>query len=1512
MSTHGSSNSSSAQGHGRLVPAQQQQPSPSSHAHAHEHEHEQRRGQLQRQYETRPAMPLTASPPLALSLHSRSSVHAASSSASRPASGVSEKQQPQQHRHQSKSSGKKRTSSARASTAAAVAGIRALVDATGAKPAATSAAVPAARTLAAFFTHSAASSPTPEPEPQEAGVVAPVASALLSSFSSAATSLLQSSAAPVLHAQPPSSPPPESENGSSQDGSQLQEAASQDSFSSYIHKNAGIVASSSSQSSQDEALSRSSSASPVRLPAAHNSTSRSAQDVAIPEPESESQAPIDQGGAWPSPSASVRSAALARHFAGSSQRSHASASSQCNSSPPQIFATAPLGEPMSSAAPHANLSILADTSNVMGNSSLSFASTSSSTRLTDTSFSFSSAAHSNNMFNGDDSLTTVGTLGDNSISLLDKAVTTSEAGPDSSEGLSSSQPLLLDPAAQSSSFARQTSFRTFMGSSWPGILHAQHQVAASVLAPAIPAQARTIVGKKRNRASLEDGVSSDSLMQRSASEGNKENHKTQAITQTDAAAELRARLVSKKDNEAAKAAARANGRKSRSSKSTSLATLDQDGYRGYRAFTLHTSSSGRAVLGFKTRAYETVAVNTKVTRAPWVPMPLPSPPPESEESRSGVVSRQIAAFAHKALERGIPLQLRKTLRVKGELLAAHREGEGDFAYGSMQEWAESDEPCSPSPAEVTSKQSAAGAEKVIEAPPATESASEEPAKQDTSGKAVSLFNSEEDKMKLYAGTTTKGAPVSPLVPNPAALGLLKPPTPSKAQYVFSTTKYGNVLGKSVNVAPIRCASAPKGFSLQFTKRAAAFTALRVALKEVPLEDGEHEGTGPNEVVKRQYIARGFCRTPSLDAVMQRGEVLDRDLSHAPAPTPPKKLKKVVRKKKAKSTVRASTPPLSPSKRVQPTQTRDEMDESVSHSESESDIVLPRLSQLSALTNSLDPATELDSGDEGHDVDAEHDEEDDDDEDEDDDAARFALSSDHYDYDASTSGIPMPVRVKRRFGGHAVIVSTGPGGASRASAGAARAELHVTDADGFRRPGAPLGAGASGSAQRRSMTGAVAEAGGDMQRSISRSSSAGQMEAQNRSWEAPSGPRFSAGMQRDRSHGAYPAPYGGSGTRPSFSAERHGVSPISSHHTTLNMGGDWMRSGPHSQGAMLPPPAPQVPTPTSSSSSAIPVHPGYAGWRESARQTARATFAHARLPAEREGRASAGNANAVGSAHGSFSRSVTMPSTLGHGSRSGQDATAQPQQLQQQEWYPNTGAVRGGFAAGPRAGSEVASAGQAWYPSQNKGRATSGQPRWTSGSSTVPGPSAVLNAQISNKASKKRPRPPVWEEEEERRIEDEEEDLERGPAGRHHNHPHHHGGSKKHVEAAKTPDTERDENQPLSPSSPGSHSPPGRRVRGGPVTNHGSNKLERVVSAPVGQLRASIVGAHRGSAAGEAAGAGAAMCGAGTLALGAPRVPLGSLANRSPPPGSAAALGGEMEDQQQAAAELLLAFGQGRE
>ncbi|KAE8268101.1 hypothetical protein A4X09_0g4247 [Tilletia walkeri] len=1020
----------------------------------------------------------SSSPPLhastATTTHSRSSTGGASVSTT--TTGSNSATRPTSRRTGSKTS------------TATVAGIRALLDATGASSTVTS---PVA-SLAAFFTpasaatdarggsHAAVQEPASQQPPlsrypQEGsslGSAPSTTSAMLPGGFNAPTSLLlgpSTSTAPSIPAArvaiaygpgDPLSPRQGSEHGFSQDGSQGQEAASQDSFSSYIHKNPGIVA--SSQSSHGS-HSRSPSSSPPRnsgnraIPGTSQSGVNASGLDAVRE---ESQA--SQALGWPSQSPSNRSAALARHFAGSSQPSNASASSHHGSSPPPTFATAAFPS-----VSQPGLSVLADISN-----NDSFANSSSSAHFTDTSFAFSSVSHPHSMYaHEDNSMTTVGSASDASMSLLNKGVITSQSDSRFSEDADASQVHEDLPASQetlaATSFARQTSFRSFMGASWPDIVHAQHRAAASVLAPPIPIQARTINSRKRPRAETEE-ASHSGTDQSLSSSGTEGKVVSKVLTQTDAVADLRSRIYGKKSKAGSRRTSRIKGRKSRKSASPSF---EQTGFQGYRALTLNTSSSGRAVLGLRTRAYETVAVNTTVARTFWGPSPLPSPPPEQDVGQRQLSHQQMSRTQgtdQSVLERGIPLQLRKSLRSTAELLAPHRQGEGGFIYGSMQEWAHSEELASPPPESLR--------QKTADAVAAIESASSH--QMNAGHQGTSIFLSEEDKIKLYAGSK-KGTPMSPLKPNPAALGLLKPPTPSKAQYVFSAAKYDNVLGRSGNVAPLRCASAPGGISLRFKKCASAFTALRVVLSPLPPTDSVQV------VAKRQCIARGFYRTPSLDAVMQRGDVLDRDEGHAPAPTPPQKPRRV-RKKKAKvlTTVRESTPVSSPSKRAQRAGNADEVDELLCQSEGESDVDLCR----AVPGSSLHPATALSS------------DEDDDEDDDDDEASRFALSSDHYDMESSISGVPMPVRVKRRFGsaapGYRGAFHHGPSNlASSAHQVQQQQHYHTTDADGFRRPGAPLGAGASGSAQRRSMFGGGGghEDGEGLHRTFSRFSSAGQLE-----------------------------------------------------------------------------------------------------------------------------------------------------------------------------------------------------------------------------------------------------------------------------------------------------------------------------------------------------------------------------------------------------------------------------------
>ncbi|CAD6887615.1 unnamed protein product [Tilletia controversa] len=1253
---------------------------------------------------------------------------------------------------------------------ATVAGIRALVDANGPTSATTTSPVSG---LAAFFTlpsgggTDARAGSRSQQQPSlgrsaQAGrsLGASMSStALLPSFNASSSMSLGSSSTPTSAARvasafdpnDPLSPHQGSEHGSSQDGSQGQEAASQDSFSSYIHKNAGIVASSSSQSSHGS-HSRSPSSSPPRSTETRSMPAASAAvmgatglDVVREEPQ------VDQALGWTSPSASTRSAALARHFAGgSSQPSDGSASSQHGSSPPPaIYATAAIPGPLTSSVPQPSHSVLADTSN---NASLSFASSSSSPHFTDTSFAFSSVSHPHSMYaHEDNSMTTVGSVSDASIGLLDKAAVTSESQPRFEEHEDGAHAHVDLPASQetsSTSFVRQTSFRSFMGASWPDIVQAQNQAVASVLGPAIPIQARTIISKKRPRAAMEEASLSDADRSGSSqanASGKLGSIRDRVLTETDAVAELRSRFMVRNGKAGGRRSIRAKGRKSKNSKAASP-SFEQAGFQGYRALTLNTSSMGRAVLSLRTRAYETVAVNEMVNEPAWGPLPLPSPPLDQD-----IAKRQLGGFRNRSvLEDGIPLQLRKSLRSTAELLAPHRRGEGEFIYGSMQEWAESEEPSSPPPESRKSEQLALNSENKVE------------------HQGPSIFLSEQDKVKLYAGST-RGTPVSPLKPNPAALGMLKPPTPSKAQYVFSVAKYDNILGRSGNVAPLRCASAPGGISLRFKKCASAFTALRVVLGPLAVAD-------PTQAVvsKRQYVTRGFCRTPSLDAVMQRGEVRDLDEGHAPAPTPPQKMRRIQKKKKAGKVtfIRASTPVASPSKRSRPA--ADEVDELQSQSEGESDSERRR----SAPGSSLQPSTNVSSDE---DEDDEDDDDDDDDEDEEDDAARFALSSDHYDYESSINGVPMAVRVKRRFG------SAAPGyrgafGMPNTPSGQGQ-QQHLTDADGFRRPGAPLGAGASGSAQRRSMLGVGGqEDGGEMQRGFSRSSSAGQMEGRREG--LPVGAYHSGvGVSGNRSHGAFSGSYGAGSTRPSFSAERHGAGPGPNNNgsSTLTMGGDRTRGGGGGvQQQHLP------------GGGMSPAHAQQAyGWRETAatpgpRSEYQQHLAYAQ-----------GGSQPKSAPHGtsSFSRSTTLPSSLGPPSL--------PDRL------ANTSSMRGGFAGSGRPVLPLPP-----VPVQSQSQSPKG------GWSSSPGPGPIASSAGSN--SKKRPRPTTaWEEEQQDRHL-----LRVSPAAQ-----------------LNYDENRRPLSLSLSPPSPGRSGPSSLSssvsASGGGSSSHSRRlranaaKLERVSSAPVG-------------------------------------------------------------------------------
>ncbi|KAK0546658.1 hypothetical protein OC846_005165 [Tilletia horrida] len=1026
---------------------------------------------------------------------------------------------------------------------------------------------------------------------------------------------------PVANA--PTSPPQGSEHGSSQDGSQGQEAASQDSFSSYIHKNANIVASSSSQSSDAGA-----SLSPERSPQPRPLVSSGAavmQEV-LPARQVGAVGHDIQGPStsdWPSPTPSTRSAALARHFADSSQVSNMSASSDG------------LG--------------------------------------TEPSFSFSSVSQGQGLYPGDDtSLTAVGSFSDTSLALLNKVTITSNpsqqllehdvvVGPVLETEVPASQPSLLEAPASVSSFVRQTSFRTFMGDSWTHFLQAQNQAAASALAPVIPPQARTIVGKKRSRAALEDISRDGSILSTQSSSsastsarGTKDQSSRKVLTETDATAELRGQLLLQKSKAGQKVvkAATTNRRKQKSSK-TAAAALPQNGLRGYRALTLHTSHNGRAMLGMKVRPFETVSCHF----APGITFGYPLPPLSPPLEKEGIPALQVPSKGLSSrLEGQIPVELRKSLRGTG-LLAAQRIGEGDFSFGSVQEWAHSTDSSCPSSPEIV--QSRLQGSSIIRTEHHKDAGAVEG--QET---ALSLFASDQDQAKAKAkAVKARATPASPAAPSAASLGLLKPHTPSKAQYVFTRTKYGSVLGRFANVAPLRCASAPAGLSLQAKKKASAFTSLRVLLEAIP----EKTGKGKKHT-SRRYRARGFCRTPSLDAVMQRGNVMDRDKGHAGLPTPPKKKTRRARPAKAASQrqqIRASTPPLSPSKRVAILRGGlEEVDELESNSEGESDED-PVLARMPASGKGLRPAVTF-SEIEGDDNDGEDDDEDD--------AARFALSSDNYEDDGS--GVSW-YRIRKRFGGG------GGGSGGSASYSGMPAAPDVIDSDGFRRPMAPVGAGAAGSAQRRSH-----EVGAELSRSFSRSSSSSQADGHGRSWEEMRG---------------YSGAYGQGNARPFYSAERGSAEWTDPMHMYAN-------------GSTLPPP------PSG--------HPAYPG-----QSVARSSFLpspHVRMAA---GNSSQGTNN--GAAASQFSRSTTLPSAMAHGSVHNGGYP--------DRFALNSNTFRRGYVGGSRPpvthqaqhahisgapGNMIANAAA-------QGRAATS--RWTgsSGSATATGAPA---------GSKKRSRQAVWEDE----------------------------------------------------------------------------------------------------------------------------------------------------------------------
>ncbi|KAL9934684.1 hypothetical protein V8E36_006459 [Tilletia maclaganii] len=303
---------------------------------------------------------------------------------------------------------------------------------------------------------------------------------------------------------------------------------------------------------------------------------------------------------------------------------------------------------------------------------------------------------------------------------------------------------------------------------------------------------------------------------------------------------------------------------------------------GYKAWTLHTSPSGRAVLGVKTRAYETVAAHAGLIHSARVyPHPL-TPPPEASPLSSGASHFPPTNPALRtSLDAKIPLEVRKCLRATAQLHGPPKVDEGELSFGSVQEWAESEDLATPPPEDLVNDGEASsdgdklrqGCDHIPAAPPAQEAVS-------------SLSTSEKDNIKSTPDASETG-PASPLVSKVSKLGLLKPPTPSKAQHVFSAAKYDNVLGPSRAVVPLRYDHAPTGLSLRFKRRPGAFTALRVVLEprtnhQDPQDDdaaASKQRPSASGTAKQHFTAKTFSRKPSLDAVMLRGRVLDRDEGH---------------------------------------------------------------------------------------------------------------------------------------------------------------------------------------------------------------------------------------------------------------------------------------------------------------------------------------------------------------------------------------------------------------------------------------------------------------------------------------------------------------------------------------------------------------------------------------------------------------------------------------------------------